>query len=328
MTKPGAGDDFYRVNGAGEMLVYSAADFEDFLEPRPDMQPAMEEQLKAVVHHLVENRWPFRLHTTYDETITRALNVYEEVNREVPFKGLHWFFDHCETISDRNIERVKALGGGIAIQDRMAFQGEYFVDRYGATQAQRTPPIRRMIEAGVPVGAGTDATRVSSYNPFVALYWLITGKTVGGTSLYPQSNRFDRAQALRLYTVGSSWFSSEDGKKGSLLPGQLADLSVLSADYFSIPEEQIKSLESVLTIVGGRVVFAAAEFERLGPPPLPVSPDWSPVKTYGGYARMDQHHAHARRQPGDLLHAIGEKAHTWVYGQSGLWSLGCDCFAF
>jgi predicted amidohydrolase YtcJ len=328
MTRPGEGDDFFRVNGAGEMLVFSAADFEDFLEPRPDMQPVMEEQLKAVVHHLVENRWPFRLHTTYDETITRALNVYEEVNREVPFKGLHWFFDHCETISDRNIERVKALGGGIAIQDRMAFQGEYFVDRYGAMQAQRTPPIRRMIEVGVPVGAGTDATRVSSYNPFVALYWLITGKTVGGTSLYPESNRFDRAQALRLYTVGSSWFSSEDGKKGSLLPGQLADLSVLSGDYFSILEEQIKSLESVLTIIGGRVVFAAAEFERLGPPPLPVSPDWSPVKTYGGYARMDQHQAYARRQPGDLLHAIGEKAHTWVHGQSGLWSLGCDCFAF
>jgi predicted amidohydrolase YtcJ len=238
------------------------------------------------------------------------------------------FFDHCETISDRNIERVKALGGGIAVQDRMAFQGEYFVDRYGAKQARRTPPIKRMLELGVPVGAGTDATRVSSYNPFVSLYWLITGKTIGGTALYNQDNRLERMDALRLYTVGSSWFSSEDGKKGSLLPGQLADLSVLSADYFSIPEEQIRSLESVLTIVGGRVVFAAAEFERLGPPPLPVSPDWSPVKTYGGYSRMNQHHAHARLQPGHLFHALGEKAHTWVHGRSGLWSLGCDCFAF
>ena len=284
MTRPGEGDDFYRMNGAGEMLVFSAADFEDFLEPRPEMPPVMEDELKEVIRHLVENRWPFRLHATYDETISRALKVYEEVNREVPFDGLHWFFDHCETISDRNIERIKALGGGIAVQDRMAFQGEYFVDRYGAKQAQRTPPIRRMLELGVPVGAGTDATRVSSYNPFVALYWLITGKTVGGTALYPEGNRLDRMEALRLYTVGSSWFSSEEGKKGSLAPGQLADLSVLSADYFSIPEEQIKHLESVLTIVGGRIVFAAGEFERLGPPPLPVSPDWSPVKTYGGYA--------------------------------------------
>src|SRR6478672_5770103 len=124
MTRPGAGDDFYRVNGAGEMLVFSAADFEDFLQVRPDMQPVMESELKAVIRHLVANRWPFRLHATYDETITRALNVYEDVNREIPFDGLHWFFDHCETISDRNIERVKALGGGIAVQNRMAFQGE------------------------------------------------------------------------------------------------------------------------------------------------------------------------------------------------------------
>src|SRR5918992_3139950 len=296
LTKPGKGDDFYRMNGAGEMLVYSAADFEDFLEARPDMSPVMEAELKAVIRHLVENRWPFRLHATYDETITRALNVYEEVNREVPFRGLHWFFDHCETISDRNIERIKALGGGIAIQHRMAYQGEYFVDRYGAKQAERTPPIRRMLELGVPVGAGTDATRVSSYNPFVALYWLVTGKTVGGSALYPAGNRLDRAEALRLYTVGSSWFSTEEGKKGAIAPGQLADLAVLSADYFSVPEEQIKGLESVLTVVGGKVVYAAGEFERLSPPPLPISPDWSPVKHYGGYAQ-----SHAAQ-------ALGEKS--------------------
>ena len=240
MTKPGDGDDFYRVNGAGEMLVYSAADFEDILEPRPDMAPVMESEIKAVVRHLVENRWPFRLHTTYDETIGRALNVYEEINREIPFNGLHWFFDHCETISDRNIERIKALGGGIAVQNRMAFQGEYFVERYGAKQAERTPPIRRMLELGVPVGAGTDATRVSSYNPWLSLYWLVTGKTVGGLALYPENNRFERMEALRLYTVGSSWFSSDDGKKGSIVLGQLADLAVLSADYFAVPEEEIK----------------------------------------------------------------------------------------
>jgi predicted amidohydrolase YtcJ len=320
MTRPGEGDDFYRVNGAGEMLVFSAA------EPRPEMPPVMEGELKAVIRHLVANRWPFRLHATYDGTISRALNIYEEVNREVPFDGLHWFFDHCETISDRNIERVRALGGGIAVQDRMAFQGEYFVDRYGAKQAQRTPPIRRMLELGVPVGAGTDATRVSSYNPFVALYWLITGKTVGGTALYPEGNRLDRLEALRLYTVGSSWFSTEEGKKGALAPGQLADLSVLSADYFSIPEEQIKQLESVLTMVGGRIVFGAEEFERLGPPPLPVSPDWSPVKTHGGYA--PQAVLPMRRQPCGHAHAPGAQGHSWVLSESGLWSLGCNCFAF
>ncbi len=333
MTRAGEGDDFYRMNGAGEMLVFSAADFEDFLEPRPDMRPVMESELKAVVRHLVENRWPFRLHATYDETITRALNVYEEVNREIPFAGLHWFFDHCETISDRNIERVRALGGGIAVQSRMAFQGEHFVERYGKGQAARTPPVRRMLELGVPVGAGTDATRVSSYNPFVALYWLVTGNTVGGLNLYPESNRMDRMEALRLYTVGSSWFSTEEGKKGSIVPGQLADLAVLSADYFSVPEEEIKNLESVLTIVNGKVVYGAGEFERLSPPPLPVSPDWSPVKHYGGYARAGESHGAATKQQArgslhDHVHAFGAKAHGWVLGEAGLWNLGCDCFAF
>ncbi|HTY24632.1 MAG TPA: amidohydrolase [Desulfomonilaceae bacterium] len=328
MTRPGEGDDFYRMNGAGEMLVFSAADFEDFLQPRPEMPPVMEDELKAVIRHLVENRWPFRLHATYDETISRALDIYEEVNREVLFDGLHWFFDHCETISDRNMERIRALGGGIAVQDRMAFQGEYFVDRYGERQAGRTPPIRRMLELGIPVGAGTDATRVSSYNPFVALYWLITGKTVGGLALYPESNRLDRTEALRLYTVGSSWFSSEEGKKGSIVPGQLADLSVLSADYFSVPEEEIKHLESVLTLVGGRVVFAAGEFERLGPSPLPVSPDWSPIKTYGGYGGGGVAKKAVRRQTHDQVHGVGANAHRWVLGESGWWSFGCDCFAF
>ena len=332
MTKPGAGDDFYRVNGAGEMLVFSAADFEDFLVPRPDMPTVMENELKAVIRHLVENRWPFRIHTTYNETIERALNVYEEVNREIPFDGLHWFFDHCETITDRNIERVKALGGGIAVQNRMAFQGEYFVDRYGAQQAKRTPPIRRMLEIGVPVGAGTDATRVSSYNPYLSLYWLITGKTIGGLSLYPEENRLDRAEALKLYTMGSSWFSTEDGKKGALAPGQLADMAVLSADYFSIPNEEIKQLESVLTIVGGKIVYATEEFSKLAPPVLPVSPSWSPVKEYGGYAK-GEHQTVSASHVTSCSHieasASGRvRSHLQVLGDLGLWGLGCDCFAF
>jgi predicted amidohydrolase YtcJ len=332
MTKPGEGDDFYHVNGAGEMLVFTAADFEDFLQPRPDMLPVMESELKAVVRHLVENRWPFRLHATYNETIERALNVYEEVNREIPFDGLHWFFDHCETITDRNIERVKALGGGIAVQNRMAFQGEYFVERYGAQQAKRTPPIGRMLELGVPVGAGTDATRVSSYNPFLSLYWLVAGRTIGGLNLYPVENRVDREQALKLYTVGSSWFSTEDDKKGALALSQLADLAVLSADYFSIPEEEIKQLESVLTIVGGKIVYASAEFSKLAPPALPVSPSWSPVKQYGGYAKSSGQAlgaSHSAASAHVESHGKGkETSHLSVLGDLGLWDLGCDCFAF
>jgi predicted amidohydrolase YtcJ len=333
MTRPGAGDDYYRVNGAGEMLVYSAADFEDFLEPRPEMPSSMEADLKAVVQLLAEHRWPFRLHATYDETVGRALQVFEEVNRAVPLSDLHWFFDHCETISDRNIERIKALGGGIAIQHRMAYQGEYFVDRYGAPAAERTPPITTMLAMGVPVGAGTDATRVASYNPWVALYWLVTGKTVGGTTLYPEGNRLDRMEALRLYTVGSSWFSREDGTKGAMVPGQLADLAVLSADYFTVPEEQIKSIEAVLTIVGGKPVYGAGPFAPLAPPPPPVLPAWSPVATYSGYHRTASR-AVPPGAPGGHAAAHGSalpregRSQRSARGVPAWWDRGCDCFVF
>jgi predicted amidohydrolase YtcJ len=325
MVKPGDGDDFYRLHGAGEMLAFSAADFEDFLQPRPEMEPVMEEELKAVVTHLARNRWPFRLHATYDETITRALDVYEAVHREVPFDGLHWIMDHCETISDRNIERVAKLGGGIAVQSRMAFQGEYFAQRYGAEQAARSPPIRRMIEMGVPVGVGTDATRITSYNPFITLYWLVTGNTVGGLNLYPEHNRMSREEALRLYTVGSGWFSADDGRKGALAPGQLADLAVLSADYFSVSAEDIKAIESVLTVVGGKIVYGAAEFKGFGPPPLPASPDWSPLNHFGGAQSMSGISANAREHSPATKDSLLARAGKWVLGDSGLWSLGCDC---
>jgi len=242
--------------------------------------------LKAVVMLLAKNRWPFRLHASYGESIERFLNVFEEVNDEVPIDKLRWFLDHAETISDRDIRRVSELGGGIAIQDRMAYQGENFIARYGEDAAGGSPPIRKMLEAGIPVGAGTDATRVASYNPWISLYWLVTGKTVGRTTIYPQKNRLDRSEALKLYTTGSAWFSNEENLKGSIEVGKFADLAVLSADYFSVPEDQIKTIESVLTIVGGKVSYGAGEFERLAPPPIPVSPAWSPVAKFGGYTHQ------------------------------------------
>ena len=321
------GDDRFRLNGAGEMLVFSAADFEDFLEPRPDLAGTMEEELEAVVRILAAKRWPFRLHATYDESITRFLNVYEKVNADIPLKGLHWFFDHAETVSDRNLERIAALGGGIAIQHRMAFQGEYFVNRYGAAAAKRTPPIRRMLEMGLPVGAGTDATRVASYNPFVSLYWLVSGKTVGGLQMYDESDRLSREEALRLYTQGSSWFSKEDGAKGGLYEGQLADFAVLTGDYFSVPEEEIRNLQSALTVVGGEVVYANDDFSSLAPPALPTALDWAPTVHYGGYHDARRSAVHAR-QGGCCNAAQTSSSKTNHRLGESLWGLGCDCFAF
>ncbi len=341
IVKPGDGDDLYRHNGAGEMLVYSAADFEDFRVERPDMPVNMEGDLEAVVGLLARNRWPWRLHATYNETITRALDAFERVAKDVPFDGLHWFFDHAETIDDRNMDRIAALGGGIAVQHRMAYQGEYFVERYGAAKAEVTPPIAKMLAKGINVGAGTDATRVASYNPWVSLAWLTTGRTVGDLRLYPPANRLDRATALRLWTQANTWFSSEQGKKGQIKAGQLADLAVLSADYFAVPEDEIAGIVSVLTLLGGKPVHGDGDFADLAPVLPPPMPDWSPVREFGGYQRRASYRATpgdvARTQACGCANACGVHghAHAAAFGAvpasdaKSFWgAFGCACWAF
>jgi hypothetical protein len=243
----------------------------------------MEQELGAVVRVLARHQWPIRIHATYDESITRILDVFEPAFAEMDYRA-RWAIDHAETVSARNLARIKAMRGGIAVQDRMAFAGEIFADRYGKDAASQTPPLRAMLRAGIPVGAGTDATRVSSHNPWLALYWFVTGRTVGGTELAATENRLSRDEALRLYTVGSAWFSGEEAVKGRIAPGQRADFAILSTDYLTVPEEQILDIESVLTVIGGDVVHAADAFLALASPPLPaVAPAWSPVAHFGGY---------------------------------------------
>jgi predicted amidohydrolase YtcJ len=275
----------YVFQGAGEVLVWSDTDFEDFTAPRPELKPQMEHELAEVTRLIAANQWPIRQHATYDQSISRILDVFEPIFKETGYKA-RWGIDHAEAIGPRNIARIKAMGGGIAVQDRMAFAGEFFVERYGAEAASHAPPIRQMLEAGIPVGAGTDATRVASYNPWMSLYWMVTGKTVGGMQLASPENRLSREEALRLYTVGTAWFSGEEDVKGRIAPGQFADFAILSADYMTVPEEQIRRIESVLTVTGGDVVYSAGPFATFAPEPLPpVSPAWSPVAAFGGYQR-------------------------------------------
>jgi predicted amidohydrolase YtcJ len=338
IVKPGQGNDMYRHNGAGEMLVYSAADFEDFTFPRPDLPPNMEADLERVARHLAEVKWPFRMHATYDQTITRALDVFEKINKDVPLKDLHWFIDHAETISPKNIDRVKALGGGIAVQHRMAYQGEDFAKRYGKEMLAEAPPIKRILAAGVPLGAGTDATRVASYNPWVSLYWLVTGRTLGGMAIYPKENRLDRTTALRLWTESNTWFSNEEGKKGAIKVGQLADVAVLSADYMTVPEVQIRDLTSVLTVVDGKIVYGDGPFGKLAPPLPPASPDWSPVGKFGGYYQRGKSATATAKKVASLAATHQCAVHgqrpeqAWfadipVADQNAFWgALGCNCW--
>jgi predicted amidohydrolase YtcJ len=287
LTKPNKNDHLlyangYNAEGAGENLVWSAGDFENFLEPRPTLPAHMESELEPVLTTLVKNRWPFRIHATYAESIDRDLAVIEKVNKQTPFNGLRWIVDHAETVTDAQLKRIKALGGGVAVQNRMYFQGESYWKQYGA-QTRQMPPIKKMLELGLPVGLGTDGTRVSSYGPWPSIYWAATGKTASGLKTWQDKDVLSRFQALQLMTRGSAWMSNEEKVKGTIRPGQYADLVILPRDYFTMDVEKIKNLESELTIVNGKVVYAAGPYQALAPQLPAISPSWSPVRYYGGY---------------------------------------------
>jgi predicted amidohydrolase YtcJ len=280
----------FELEGGGEFLAHGVGDWENFMADRPDLgarkaagQDAAED-LSDVVTILLKNDWPLRQHATYGESVALIMDVFERLKTEQGRFVPRWAIDHAETVRDEELRRIKAMGGGIAIQNRMAFAGEYFVERYGKNAAALAPPLRKMLQLGIPVGAGTDGTRVSSYNPWPAVHWLVSGKTMGGTQLFADENKLSRDEALRLFTVGSAWFSQEETVKGRIAPGQYADFAVLSEDYFTVSEERIGNLQSLLTVVDGNVVYAAKPFEALAPPALPaVSPAWSPVAHFGGY---------------------------------------------
>ena len=307
----GQGDDYYRMVGAGEYLLYAAGDpanfAKDWVKPPAGV---MEPQFAAVVKHLAGLGWPFRQHATFDSTAARQLDVLEQVNREVPLRKLRWGLDHCETLTPRSLERLAALGGSVSIQNRMSLDGEAFVAKYGVPAAEDAPPIARIREMGIPLACGTDANRATSYNPWIGVHWLLTGKTLGGAKLQGDRNLLDRTEALRLYTSGGAWISSEETKKGTLEAGKLADLVLLSGDYFSMPVDEVKDLESVLTMVGGKVVYAAGPYAPLDAAPLPQLPDWLPVRHYGGYhkAKIAQSHHH-----------------PMIISDAGNWSAECSC---
>jgi len=305
MVKPGDGDGWLRANGAGENLAWSPADFENFAEPRPRLADKAAGDLETAVRLLTEAGWGFRLHATYDETIRQDLDVFEKVAADAGGSlGVPWLFDHAETVTQHSLDRIRALGGNIAVQDRMMFQAKPFIARYGREAARYAPPVRRMLATGMTVGAGTDATRVSSYNPWVSLYWLSVGKALGGTRLYDADNLVDRATALEMYTVSGAKLSGEAGEKGTISVGKYADLAVLSADYFTVPDEDIPHIESVLTIVGGTIVHADDEYDGFAAPLPEIALDWSPVAHYGGYQATPA----GVRQARAILDAVADSA--------------------
>jgi predicted amidohydrolase YtcJ len=255
MLPMGFGDDMLRFNGLGERITW---------ETNNNNHPTEEQKQRyyEIIKWAAERGMSLTMHWNNDASVSELLDLFERVNREVPIANLRWSIAHLNDASAASLRRMKALGVGWTVQDEMYFAGPQFVQQRGAEAAKRIPPVETAKEIGVPVGAGTDAHRVASYNPFTALQWFLDGKTVGGIALRGPEETPSRADALRFYTKGSAWFSHDEDKRGSLEAGKLADLAVLSKDYLTVPVDQVGGIESLLTMVGGKVVYASGPFQK------------------------------------------------------------------
>jgi predicted amidohydrolase YtcJ len=258
MLPMGFGDDWLRFNGIGENVAWGVYNNDNPTE-------AQKEQLYQIYRWAASRRMTTTQHWNNDQSVHHLLDVLERVNRETPLAPLRWSIAHLNDASAESLRRMQALGVGWLMQDAMYFNGEAFLKARGNEAMRRTPPIMMALKLGIPIGGGTDAHRVMSYNPFVSLQWMVDGKTVGGMLTRDEEQLPSREEALRLYTLGSAWFSFDDGKRASLRVGKLADLAVLTKDYLTVPTDEIGTTESLLTMVGGRIVYAAgpyAQFEE------------------------------------------------------------------
>ena len=274
----------HEYEGSGEMMRLVLHDHENFDRPAVIVnKDSMRLYIEEDVTKLVKRRIPFRMHISYNENITPFLNALENVNEKTPLDGLRWSIEHAETITPENIARVKKLGGGIALDGKMALHGDGFIKTYSREKALQTPRLRLLVESGIPLAMTTDAFRASSYNPWTSISWMITGKSVSGSEILAKDNRLTRDEALKLFTSGPAWFEHQEDENGRIVPGYLADFALLDKDFFAIPDDEIKSITSVLTIVDGRVVFGAQEYSNLSPKLPETIPSWSAIKYFGGY---------------------------------------------
>jgi len=252
----GFGDDRLKFNGLGERITFA-------MNNNPEPTAEHKERYYEIVRWAAERGMSITMHWGPDVTVDHLLGVFERVNRDVPIAPLRWSIAHLNDASEATLRRMAALGLGWTVQDAMYFGGEDLIRRGGPDAGRRIPPVVTGKRVGVAIGAGTDAHRVASYNPFTALQWLLDGRTVAGTPIRGPEQTPDRMAALELYTRGSAWFSFDDDVRGSLEVGKLADLAVLSADYLTVPLDEIGNLESLLTLLGGDVVYASGGLAAL-----------------------------------------------------------------
>ncbi|MDT7725895.1 MAG: hypothetical protein QOI21_2471 [Actinomycetota bacterium] len=251
-TPPRFGDPMLGFLGIGEVVHYGCHDFEGLEEFAISDDAA--DELHKICSHAAERGWPVNIHAVLDESIDRILTCWETVNEQTPLQGLRFTLSHGDRISVRNLQRLKALGGGLVLDDHQVFKAALSEAAWGPGSMTEAPRIADLIAADVPLAAGTDATRACSHNPWLALWWLVSGRSADGVPRRDARHRMSRERALACYTAGSAWLSFEETTRGRLVPGAHADFAVLSDDYFTVPEEQIPLIGSELTVVGGKTV--------------------------------------------------------------------------
>jgi predicted amidohydrolase YtcJ len=257
------GDDKLKILGVGEVVVWGMHDGPAGNRKTFTPKPGAPAILKEIATWAAERRLRIQIHASSDNAAAQILDIFEDVNTKTPIGDLRWMIAHTENASPQTMQRMKKLGMGWAVQDRLYFEGDVWPRVMGMDAAKQAPPIAEGIKEGLVIAGGTDGPRAAPYNPFVTLEWFVTGRTVRGSSLRAKEHSATREQALRIHTVNSAWMAGDDDKRGTLEAGKWADLVVLSEDYFAVPEDKISTIKPLLTMVGGKVEYAADPFSRL-----------------------------------------------------------------
>jgi hypothetical protein len=254
----GFGDDMLHFNGPGEILIW--ADWTD-----GDITADGKAKLADLLRWAASKGYSIQLHWNPDRTVHDLLDVVEDINKDYSIRNLRWSVLHLYNVSETSLKRMQAIGLIWGVQDGLYFGGERLQKEVGAEAAREMPRIVTAMKLGLIVTGGTDAHRVSSYNPFVALQWYLDGTTIGGVQTRGETEAPSRRQALEMYTRNTAYAANDDDKRGTLEPGKYADLAVLSADYLTAPVKEVGKIRSLLTMLGGHVVYAAPPFAALEP---------------------------------------------------------------
>lgn len=250
-----SGDDHLRFLGVGERVTFGM-----YNNDAPDSADIA--AFEKVARWALASNVPLTIHWNSERTAHHLFDALSRVGTAQDRARLRWSVAHLHDAGPDTMLALHRLGLGWLTQNAIYFAAPAFIRNMSAARRAAAPPIGSALRSGLKVAAGTDATRVMSYNPFVAMQWMLDGRTVDGQETRTESERPSREDALRMWTQGGAYFAFAENERGRIAPGMFADLAILDADYMSVPVEKIGAIRSVLTVVGGRIVYASPDFSK------------------------------------------------------------------